>query len=91
MTKEKYFKLVKKINKKLRKKGYEWHKTYSEPRKGDTYRTKLFYCDDEVTTMVKYINKKFGDKVVAETLYCKNGPKMYWSSNVVYKPIKKGK
>lgn len=91
MKKEKYFKLVKKITKKLRKKGWEWNRTYSEPREGRTYRTKLY--DVPVDTqntpsqackkMVKLINNKYGDKVVAY-VYTYNE-----ISNVIIKPIKK--
>jgi len=43
MTKQEYFKMVREINNELRGEGVDWFKTYSEPRKKTSYRTKLYY------------------------------------------------
>ena len=43
MTKQEYFKMIRKINRGLRKEGAMWVQTYSEPRKKVSYRTKLYH------------------------------------------------
>jgi hypothetical protein len=43
MTKQEYFKMVREINNELRSEGACWARTYSEPRKKTSYRTKLYY------------------------------------------------
>ena len=42
MTKQEYFKMIRKINRELRANGASWLQTYSEPRKKTSYRTKLY-------------------------------------------------
>ena len=44
MTKQEYFKMIREINKELRKQGMSWQQTYTEPRKKTGYRTKLYYA-----------------------------------------------
>ena len=43
MTKQEYFKMVREINNELKGEGVSWARTYSEPRKKTSYRTKLYY------------------------------------------------
>ena len=92
MKKEKYFKLVKKINKKLRKKGFVWNRTYSESRlTGTGYRTKLWcvytnYIGADI--MVRQINEKYGGEVVAKKVMTRVHHD-YDEYSIVIKPLKK--
>lgn len=84
MEKKNYFKIVREINKAVRAKGYIYHRCYTEPQKTSIgYRTKLDSADANVAT---FINKKFGNKVIAQSITCRRYP-FYagcWTNSVTY-------
>ena len=61
MKKTKYFNRIHKSTSKMREKGYDYIRIYSEPRKTSGYRTKI-YGVREPKQVIKLIKKMFGDK-----------------------------
>lgn len=87
MKKEEYFGIVKEITTALKAKGFNYVRVFSEARPTmNGYKTKVWDCKNN-TKVAKYINKNFGDKVVA-TAYKTNN---VWciTANVEIVPINK--
>ena len=87
MTKPDYFKLVHAITQEVKKKNPSAHiiRIYSEPRKGDTYSTKL-YGIYNAKKVEKLINGTFGDYVTAYTLKHKTYRCNWQQQTVRFKP-----